>query len=44
MNFSGITQANLKIKFPSQVQFRVIAVQLGITSITSGGRLVQKID
>ena len=44
MNFSGITQANLKLKFPSQVSFRVIAVQLGVTSITSAGRLVQKID
>ena len=44
MNFSGITQANLKLRFPSQVSFRVIAVQLGVTSITSAGRLVQKID
>ena len=44
MNFSGVSQSNLKIKFPVQTQFRVIAVQLAVTSITSSGRLVQKID
>ena len=44
MNFSGISQSNLKITFPEQVQYRVIAVQLAVTSITSSGRLVQKID
>ena len=37
MNFSGVT-------FPVQTQFRVIACQLAVTSITSSGRLVQKID
>ena len=35
MNFSGISQSNLKITFPEQVQYRVIAVQLAVTSITS---------
>ena len=44
MNFSGITQATLKLKFPQRVKFRVTAVQLGVTSITSSGRLVQKLD
>jgi hypothetical protein len=44
MNFQGITQANLKLVFPGQTSFRVIAVQLGVTSITSSGRLVQKLD
>ena len=44
MNFQGITQANLKLKFPQQVSFRVLAVQLGVTSITSSGRLIQKLD
>ena len=44
MNFSGVSQSNLKIKFPVQVQFRVIAVQLAVTSISSSGRLTQKID
>ena len=44
MNFQGITQANLKLKFAQQVTFRVLAVQLGVTSITSSGRLVQKLD
>ena len=44
MNFQGITQANLRLKFPSQVSFRVLAVQLGVTSITSSGRMVQKLD
>ena len=44
MNFQGITQANLKIIFPEQTTFRVLAVQLGVTSITSSGRLVQKLD
>ena len=43
MNFSGVSQSNLKT-FPVQTQFRVIAVQLAVTSITSSGRLVQKID
>ena len=44
MNFQGITQANLKLKFGVQTKFRVLAVQLGVTSITSSGRLVQKLD
>ena len=44
MNFSGITQANLRITFPERVMFKITAVQLGITSITSSGRLVQKLD
>ena len=44
MNFQGITQANLKLTFGAQVSYRVIAVQLGVTSITSSGRLVQKLD
>ena len=44
MNFSGISQANLKITFPSQVTYKVIAVQLGVTQITSSGRLQQNID
>ena len=44
MNFSGITQATLKLKFPERVRFRVTAVQMGVTSITSSGRLVQKLD
>ena len=44
MNFSGISQANLKITFPEQVSYKVIAVQLGVTTITSSGRLQQNID
>ena len=44
MNFSGVSQSNLKVTFPVQTQFRVIACQLAVTSITSSGRLVQKID
>ena len=44
INFSGVTQANLKLTFPVNVNFRVTAVQLGVTSISSTGRLTQKID
>ena len=44
INFSGITQANLKLTFGEAVNFRITAIQLGITSITSSGRLTQKID
>ena len=44
INFSGVTQANLKLTFPVNVNFRVTDVQLGVTSISSTGRLTQKID
>ena len=44
INFSGITQANLKLTFGVNATFRVTAVQLGVTSISSTGRLTQKID
>ena len=44
INFSGVTQANLKLTFGSAVNFRITAVQLGVTSISSTGRLTQKID
>ena len=44
INFSGVTQANLKLTFGVNATFRVTAVQLGVTSISSTGRLTQKID
>ena len=44
INFSGITQANLKLKFPEAVNFRITAVQLGVTAIGTTGRLRQNID
>ena len=44
INFSGVTQANLKLTFGVNATYRVTAVQLGVTSISSTGRLTQKID
>ena len=44
INFNGVTQANLKFAFGVNATYRVTAVQLGVTSISSTGRLTQKID
>jgi hypothetical protein len=44
INFSGVTQANLKLTFPVNVTYRITAVQLGITAISTTGRLKQSID
>ena len=44
INFNGVTQANLKFAFGANATYRVTAVQLGVTSISSTGRLTQKID
>ena len=44
INFSSMTQAQLKLTFPVNVTYRVTAIQLAVTSISSTGRLTQKID
>ena len=44
LQFNSVTQANLRVTFPENVTYKVTAVQLAVTSISSTGRLTQKLD
>lgn len=44
INFTGISQADLRITWPEKVRYRIIANVLAINEVTSEGRFTQKLD